>query len=74
MALIRMLSAEVPKAPGYMKGVINLRGTVLPVVDTKIKFDMGLTEFTANTCILVLDIVIDNYPALKKAKAKMCKK
>ena len=51
---------EVPKAPGYMKGVINLRGTVLPVVDTKIKFDMGVTKFTTNTCILVLDIEIDN--------------
>ena len=51
---------EVPKAPGYMKGVINLRGTVLPVVDTKIKFDMGITKFTNNTCILVLDIEMDN--------------
>lgn len=51
---------EVPKAPGYMKGVINLRGTVLPVVDTKIKFDMGVTKFTTNTCILVLDIEMDN--------------
>ena len=51
---------EVPKAPGYMKGVINLRGTVLPVVDTKIKFDMGATKYTAATCILVLDINMDN--------------
>lgn len=50
---------EVPKAPNYMKGVINLRGTVLPVIDTKIKFNMGVTKFTANTCILVLDIDIE---------------
>ncbi len=50
---------EVPKAPDYMKGVINLRGTVLPVVDTKKKFSMGETSFTANTCILVLDIEMD---------------
>ena len=53
---------EVPKAPPYMKGVINLRGKVLPVVDTKIKFGMGATEYTANTCILVLEIKIHDEP------------
>ena len=51
---------KVPKAPEYMKGVINLRGTVLPVVDTRIKFGLEPTEFTANTCILVLDIDIES--------------
>jgi purine-binding chemotaxis protein CheW len=47
---------KVPKAPNYMKGVINLRGAVLPLIDTRIKFDMGETAYTTNTCILVLDI------------------
>ncbi|OFZ03195.1 MAG: chemotaxis protein CheW, partial [Bacteroidetes bacterium RIFOXYC12_FULL_35_7] len=51
---------KVPKAPEYMKGVINLRGTVLPVVDTRVKFSMSATEFTTNTCILVLDIDIES--------------
>lgn len=50
---------KVPKAPEYMKGVINLRGTVLPLVDTRIKFGMKPTEFGTNTCILVLDIDFD---------------
>jgi purine-binding chemotaxis protein CheW len=50
---------EVPKAPEYMKGVINLRGTVLPVIDTRIKFGMTKTEYTTNTCIIVLDIDVD---------------
>ncbi len=50
---------KVPKAPPYMKGVINLRGSVLPLVDTRIKFEMSETEFTPNTCILVLDIDIN---------------
>jgi len=50
---------EVPKAPEYMKGVINLRGTVLPVIDTRIKFGMTKTEYTTNTCIIVLDIEMD---------------
>jgi purine-binding chemotaxis protein CheW len=47
---------KVPKAPNYMKGVINLRGAVLPLIDTRLKFDMGETSYTTNTCILVLDI------------------
>ncbi len=50
---------KVPKAPTYMKGVINLRGFVLPLVDTRIKFDMPETEYTTNTCILVLDIILN---------------
>lgn len=50
---------EVPKAPEYMKGVINLRGTVLPVIDTRIKFGMQPTDYTTNTCIIVLDIEVD---------------
>lgn len=49
---------KVPKSPSYMKGVINLRGAVLPLIDTRIKFDLGETEYTTNTCILVLDIDI----------------
>ncbi len=51
---------EVPRAPEYMKGVINLRGTVLPVIDTRIKFGMPPTEYTTNTCIIVLDIEMDS--------------
>lgn len=51
---------KVPKAPPYLKGVINLRGTVLPLIDTRIKFGLSPTEFTPNTCILVLDIKIEN--------------
>jgi len=49
----------VPKAPEYMKGVINLRGTVLPVVDTRIKFGMSPTEYTTNTCIVVMEIEME---------------
>jgi purine-binding chemotaxis protein CheW len=50
---------KVPKAPVYMKGVINLRGMVLPVIDTRIKFDMEPIEFTNKTCILVLEVEVD---------------
>ena len=54
-----MKITKVPKAPTYMKGVINLRGTVLPVVDTRLKFGMLPIELTTNTCILVLDVKVD---------------
>jgi purine-binding chemotaxis protein CheW len=53
---------KVPKAPSYMKGVINLRGSVLPLIDTRIKFDMEATEYTSNTCILVLEIDLKGEP------------
>lgn len=49
---------EVPRSPGYMKGVINLRGKVLPVIDTRIKFGMSPTEETKTTCLLVIDAEI----------------
>ena len=59
--ILEMLKiTEVPKSPEYMKGVINLRGTVLPVVDTRIKFGMSPTEYTNNTCIVVMEIEMDN--------------
>lgn len=50
---------QVPKAPDYMKGVMNLRGAVLPVIDARIKFGMEGTEYTSNTCIIVLDVDLD---------------
>lgn len=49
---------EVPRAPAYMKGVINLRGNVLPVVDTRIKFGMTPSEKTKSTSILVIETSI----------------
>ena len=49
----------VPLAPDYMVGVINLRGSVLPLIDTRIKFGMEATQVNVNTCILVLDITTE---------------
>ncbi|MBE9468754.1 MAG: chemotaxis protein CheW [Bacteroidetes bacterium] len=51
---------KVPKTPNYIIGVINLRGNVLPVIDTRIKFGLKETEFTVNTCIVVMEANIDN--------------
>lgn len=50
---------KVPHSPYYMKGIMNLRGMVLPVVDTKLKLGMQETESTNKTSIVVMDIRID---------------
>jgi len=47
---------KIPKAPEYMKGVINLRGTVLPVIDLRLKFGLPEKEATVDTSIIVLSI------------------
>lgn len=51
---------EIPQTPDYMVGVMNLRGTVLPVIDTRKKFGMSDTVITSNTCVLVLEINVDD--------------
>lgn len=47
---------KVPKSPPFMTGVINLRGSVLPVIDTRVKFNLDPTEYTINTCIVVFKV------------------
>ncbi|MBT1698425.1 chemotaxis protein CheW [Fulvivirgaceae bacterium PWU4] len=47
---------KVPRAPHFMRGVINLRGNVLPVIDTRIKFGLDKADDTVNTCILVMNL------------------
>ncbi len=46
----------VPQTPEYVKGVINLRGKVIPVIDLRAKFGMESTETTDQTCIIVVKI------------------
>lgn len=55
---------QVPKSPEYMKGVINLRGIVLPVIDSRIKFGIQETEITTNTCIIVLELHTNGEPIM----------
>ncbi len=51
---------EVPRAPDYMKGVINLRGSVLAVIDMRVKFGMSPVQWTKTTCILVVEAEIES--------------
>jgi purine-binding chemotaxis protein CheW len=51
---------KVPRTPEFMKGVINLRGSVVPVIDMRLKFGMSETEKTVNTCIVVVEVDFDS--------------
>lgn len=46
----------LPLVPPYIKGVINLRGQILPIVDMQLRMGKEETEYTSKTCIIVLDI------------------
>ncbi|MGR3175555.1 MAG: chemotaxis protein CheW [Candidatus Scalindua sp.] len=47
---------NVPQTPDYMKGVINLRGKVIPVIDLRLKFSMVEEKYTQETCVIVVDV------------------
>jgi len=51
-----MTITPVPQTPEHIKGVINLRGKVIPVVDLRLKFGMAYAESTERTCIIVTEI------------------
>lgn len=47
---------SIPEAPAFVKGVINLRGKVIPVLDVRLRFNMDFREYDERTCIIVVDI------------------
>jgi purine-binding chemotaxis protein CheW len=51
---------KVPQTPDFMRGVINLRGSVVPVIDLRLNFGMTCTEQTVNTCIIVVEVNLDD--------------
>jgi purine-binding chemotaxis protein CheW len=60
---------RVPRTPEFMRGVINLRGSVVPVVDLRLKFGMTKTEKTVNTCIIITEVTVDNVTTVVGALA-----
>ncbi|WP_235264125.1 chemotaxis protein CheW [Geoalkalibacter ferrihydriticus] len=50
---------KVPKSPDFMRGVINVRGGVVPVIDLRVKFGMAPTPQTVNTCIIIVEIAME---------------
>jgi len=59
----------IPRMPEFMSGVINLRGSVVPVVDLRLCLEMAKTENTRNTCIVVVEVLLDNEPTIIGALA-----
>lgn len=55
-----MKTTRIPKAPPYLKGVMNLRGIIIPVVDMRTRFEMPEVETTMHTAIIIIHIGNDN--------------
>ncbi len=51
-----MKITHVPRTPNYVSGVINLRGTIIPVIDTRARFGMEMQEYGEQTAIIIVEI------------------
>ncbi len=60
---------KVPQTPDFMRGVINLRGNVVPVMDMRLKFGLSQTEKTVNTCVIITEIEMDGEKTVVGAMA-----
>ena len=57
--IIKMMDiTEVPQVPPHIKGVLNLRGKVIPVIDLRLKFGFAALESTSRTCIVVVEVAL----------------
>ncbi|HJV34941.1 chemotaxis protein CheW [Geomonas sp.] len=60
---------KVPQTPDYMRGVINLRGSVVPVMDLRLKFGMAMAEQTVNTCVIIVEVEMEGEKVIMGAMA-----
>lgn len=60
---------SVPQTPDYMLGVINLRGQVVPVIDMRLKLGLSAHDETQDTCIIVVEVMVDGEPIVVGALA-----
>ena len=57
--IIKMMDiTEVPQVPAHIRGVLNLRGKVIPVIDLRLKFGFAQGEVTPRTCIIVVEVAL----------------
>jgi len=64
---------KVPRTPEYIRGVINLRGRAVPVVDVRLKFGMPETARTVNTCIIIVEVKLEGEETVLGALADSVK-
>jgi len=48
---------HIPNAPGYLKGVLNLRGTIVPIIDLRMRFNLEAIDYTPTTVVIVLSLL-----------------
>ena len=60
---------RIPRMPEFMRGVINLRGSVVPVVDLRLAFGMSATEKMVSTCIIVVEVRLEGETTIMGALA-----
>ncbi|OQY00658.1 MAG: hypothetical protein B6I20_08460 [Bacteroidetes bacterium 4572_117] len=53
---------QVPKSPDFIKGVINLRGSILAVIELKMKLNLEASNYTKESCIVVLQVLVEGEP------------
>ena len=59
--IIKMMDITgVPQVPSHVKGVINLRGKVIPIVDLRLKFNLPTQDYTERTCIIVVEVELQS--------------
>lgn len=62
--LDRTDTTRIPRMPAYMRGALNLRGSVVPVIDLRVKFGLEPVEPTLDTCVIVMEVEVDGEPAV----------
>ena|ERR1035437_8125576 len=50
---------KVPRAPEFLRGVINLRGSVVPVIDLRMSLNMGTADKTMDSCVVIVDVTVE---------------
>ena len=56
----KMNIIPIPQTPDYVKGITNLRGKIIPVLDLKSKFNIGVTENKERACVIIADVQVDS--------------
>lgn len=49
----------IPNSPSYVMGVVNMRGTIVPIIDLRIRFDVGVSEYLPTTVVIILSGTVD---------------
>jgi purine-binding chemotaxis protein CheW len=60
---------RIPRTAPFLRGIINLRGNAVTVVDLRMKFGLGRTEMTENTCIIIVEVTLDGESLILGAMA-----